>query len=159
KREAVVCLDAATGRTLWSHEDEVRHQDVQSGAGPRATPTFADGHIFSLGATGMLNCLDAATGERKWSRDIADDAGARVPMWGFSCSPLVVGKRVVVFAGGDGEKTLLAYHTDSGKPAWSAPAGKVSYSSPHLASIGGEDHLLFANDRGLLAFAPSSGEL
>jgi outer membrane protein assembly factor BamB len=159
KREAVVCLDAATGQTLWSHEDEVRHQDVQSGAGPRATPTFADGRVFALGATGLLNCLDAATGARKWYRDIAADAGAKVPMWGFSCSPLVVGKRVVVFAGGDGEKTLLAYDADSGELAWSAPAGKVSYSSPHLASLGDEEHLLIASDRGLLAFAPLSGEL
>src|SRR5262249_48428217 len=41
--EAVVCLDATTGHTLWSHWDAVRHEDVQAGAGPRATPTFADG--------------------------------------------------------------------------------------------------------------------
>src|SRR5262249_42252999 len=155
--EAVVCLDAASGRTLWSHRDEARHEDVQGGAGPRATPTFADGRIFALGATGILNCLDAATGDRKWFRDIAADAGTKVPMWGFSSSPLVVGNRVVVFAGGDSEKTLLAYRTDSGKPAWSAPAGKVSYSSPQLAPLGDGTQLLFVSDRGLSSFDPSSG--
>jgi hypothetical protein len=78
-------------------------------------------------------------------------------MWGFSSSPLVVGGLVVVFAGGEGEKTLLAYRTDSGQLAWSAPAGKRSYSSPHLASVGGETQLLFVSDRGLSAFDPSSG--
>jgi outer membrane protein assembly factor BamB len=155
--EAVVCLDAATGRKLWRHKDRARHQDVQGGAGPRATPTFAQGRLFTLGATGILNCLDARTGKRNWSRDLAADAGIRVPMWGFASSPLVVGKRVVVFAGGDTEKTLRAYRMDSGKPAWSSAAGKISYSSPQLASVGGETHLLFVSDAGLFAFDPSSG--
>lgn len=156
--EVVVCLDTMNeGRTLWSHKDAVRHEDVQGGAGPRATPTFAGGRLFTLGATGILNCLDAATGERRWSRDIAADTGAKVPMWGFSSSPLVVGKRVVVFAGGESDKTLLAYDIDSGGPAWSAAAGKVSYSSPHLASVGGERQLLFVSDGGVFAFDPSTG--
>jgi outer membrane protein assembly factor BamB len=156
-QEAVVCLDAANGRTLWSHEDAARHEDVQGGAGPRATPTFADGRLFALGATGILNCLDAETGQRKWSRDIAADAGTAIPMWGFSSSPLVAGNLVVVFAGGQAENTLLAYRADSGQPAWSAPAGKVSYSSPQRASLGGEPQLLFVSDRGLSAFEPTSG--
>src|SRR5262249_48716772 len=158
-REAVVCLDAANGRTLWSHQDAARHEDVQGGAGPRATPTFAEGRIFALGATGILNCLDAATGDRQWSRDLAADAGTKTPLWGFSSSPLVVGNRVVVFAGGDSDRTLLAYDTDSGEPGWSAAAGKVSYSSAQLAPVGGATQLLFVSDQGLSAFDPSSGAL
>jgi outer membrane protein assembly factor BamB len=159
EQEAVVCLDAATGDTLWSHLDAARHQDVQGGAGPRATPAFAEGRIFALGATGLLNCLDAGTGDCKWSRDIAADAETKIPMWGFSSSPLVVGNSVVVFAGGDGEKTLLAYRADTGVPVWSAAAGKVSYSSAQLTSVGGEKQLLFVSDRGMSAFDPSSGKL
>jgi outer membrane protein assembly factor BamB len=155
--EAVVCLDAATGRTMWSHRYAARHEDVQGGAGPRATPTFTDGRLFALGATGILNCLQAASGECLWSRDVAADAGTNVPMWGFASSPLVVGGLVVVFAGGESEKTLLAYRIDSGSPAWAAPAGKTSYSSPHLASIDGEAQILFVSDQGLAAFDPSSG--
>jgi outer membrane protein assembly factor BamB len=162
QKDAVVCLDVGSGKTLWSHEDEARHEDVQGGAGPRATPTFADGRIFALGATGILNCLDAETGERHWSRDIARDAATRVPMWGFSSSPLVIADLVVVFAGNDrgaSQTTLLAYDKNSGKPAWSALAGQRSYSSPQLASIGGEPQLLFESERGLLAFDPANGAI
>src|SRR5262249_49979040 len=74
-------------------------------------------------------------------------------------SPLVVGDLVIVFAGGEPANTLLAYRTDSGQLAWSAPAGRISYSSPHLASIDGEPQVLFVSDAGLTAFDPSSGAL
>src|SRR5262245_10304888 len=133
-----------------------------SGSGPRATPMFADGRIYSLGATGILNCLDAATGQRKWFRDIAADAETKVPMWGFSSSPLVVGDVAVVFAGDDTgmtDRTLLAYRKDTGKPAWSAQAGQRSYSSPQLAIVDGEPQLLLVSERGLLAFNPSTGAM
>jgi outer membrane protein assembly factor BamB len=159
-REAVVCLDTANGRTLWSHQDAARHEDGQGGAGPRATPTFSDGVIFALGATGILNCLDAATGDPKWSRDIAADAETKVPVWGFSSSPLVAGGLVVVFAGSESsasQKTLLAYHANSGGPSWSAAAGNFSYCSPQLALVGDETQLLFVSEEGVFAFDPSSG--
>jgi hypothetical protein len=159
-QEAVVALDAATGKTLWSHQDMARHDDGQGEAGPRATPTFADGRIFTLGATGILNCLDAESGERKWFRDITADAGTKRPVWGFSSSPLVVGNEVVVFAGSeasDSHKTLLAYRIDSGDLAWAAAAGNFSYSSPQLATFGDQAQLLFVSETGLFALDPSSG--
>jgi outer membrane protein assembly factor BamB len=155
--EAVVCLDVADGREVWAHEDPVRHEDGPSGAGPRATPTFADGRIYALGATGVLNCLDAAGGKRLWSHDIAADSGAKVPIWGFASSPLVVEGVVVVFAGGEGDKGLLAYRVDSGDLAWTAPAGRFSYSSPQTAALGRKKQILFLGDRGLTAFDPDSG--
>jgi hypothetical protein len=155
--EAVVCLDAASGREVWAHEDVTRFWDGQAGAGPRATPTFADGRLYTLGGTGILNCLDAATGARQWWHDLTADAGAKKPIWGFSSSPLVVRARVIVFAEGEGDKRLLAYRTGTGSPAWTAAAGQNSYSSPQLASFEGEAQVLFLGDQGLTAVDPVSG--
>jgi outer membrane protein assembly factor BamB len=155
--EAVVCLDADTGREIWAHEDTARFEDGQAGAGPRATPTFADGRVYALGATGILNCLDASTGERKWSHDIAAESDAQRPIWGFSSSPLVIEGMVIVFAGGDGDKGLLAYRADSGEPAWTVAAGQNSYSSPHRVQIDGKEMVLFVGERGLTAIDPVSG--
>ncbi len=157
--EAVVCLDATTGREVWVHTDTARFSDDQAGPGPRATPTFADGRLFTLGATGILNCLDAITGERKWSHDLVTEMGAKLPIWGFSSSPLVVHGLVVVFAEGDGEKTLLAFDTGSGQLAWTADAGKAGYGSPQLMSVDGGEQILFLSMNGLSGFDPLSGKV
>jgi outer membrane protein assembly factor BamB len=78
-------------------------------------------------------------------------------MWGYSSSPLVVDDKVIVFAGGEGDRNLLAYRTDSGEPAWAAPAGHDSYSSPQLATVGGRRQCLLLGDHGLTAVDPATG--
>jgi outer membrane protein assembly factor BamB len=157
--EAVVCLNAQTGKEIWVHQDKGRWSDGQAGAGPRATPVFAAGRIFSLGGTGILNCLDAATGRPVWSRNLVNDSGASIPMWGFSSSPLIAEKIVVVYAGGDKGKELLGYQAETGEIAWTTATGPISYSSAQLASIGGENQVLFLSDRGLIAVDPLTGKV
>jgi outer membrane protein assembly factor BamB len=158
-QETVVCYEAPTGKEVWVHEDSARFKETVSGAGPRATPTFAGGRLFTMGATGLLNCLDAATGERLWTRDVAAEAPAKPPMWGFSSSPLVVEDLVIVFAGGEGDRNLLAYRTYSGEPAWAAPASHLSYSSPQLVTLCGRPQCLLLGDLGLTAVDPSTGNV
>jgi outer membrane protein assembly factor BamB len=157
--EAVISLDAVTGEEIWAHEDKSRFWEAVAGAGPRATPTFVDGRLYTLGGKRMLDCLDAGSGRLLWSCDIVKDSGALVPMWGFSSSPLVVAGMVVVYAGGEPDKGLLAYHADSGKPAWTAATGPISYSSPQLATIGDKEQILFLSDQGVMSVDPASGKL
>jgi outer membrane protein assembly factor BamB len=159
EQEAVVCLDTNTGHELWAHEDAVRFWDGQAGAGPRATPTFVDGKLYTLGATGLLNCLDAASGKMLWQRDIVADTKAPLPMWGFASSPLVVDDVVIVFAGGSESKGLVAYRAASGEPQWTAATGPISYGSPQPVQIGGETQILFLSDFGLVAVRPETGEV
>lgn len=156
--EATIALEASTGRRLWSHEDATRFWDAQSGAGPRATPTFANGRLYTQGATGRLNCLDAATGHLVWSRDIAEDSNAPRPMWGFSSSPLVVDDLVIAYSGGQ-PQALLAYAANTGKPVWNAAAGAIGYSSPQLETLAGEPQVLLLTDLGLMSVEPQSGKV
>lgn len=157
--ERVVCYDAATGKEVWAHADTTRHSDSESGAGPRATPTFSDGRIYSLGATGRLNCLDAATGKLIWTHDIVEDSKATRPIWGFSSSPLVSKGIVTVFAGGPDGKSALGYKADSGELAWSAGKGTNSYCSMHPATIAGVEQLILVSGEGMTSFDPASGKV
>jgi outer membrane protein assembly factor BamB len=157
KKEAVVCYDALTGQEIWSYEYPGRFEETVSGAGPRATPTYAKGHVFAVGATGIFNCLDAKTGKMQWSKDLAAEASAKVPQWGFSSSPLVYKDLVIVFAGGQSDRNLIAYEIDSGETAWTAAAGKDSYSSPELTTIAGKPVCVMLADAGLTAVDPLTG--
>jgi outer membrane protein assembly factor BamB len=159
EKEAVVCYDAATGEELWAHADPIRFEETVGGPGPRATPTFSEGWLYALGAKGTLNCLDPATGKVRWSRDVAAESKAKVPMWGFSASPLVAQGVVTVFAGGAGGKSVMAYHASSGEPAWSAGDGKDSYGSTQLMSVGGTDQVLIVAEDGMTSLEPSAGKV
>jgi len=154
--EVVACRDAENGAEVWLHEDPVRFDEALSGAGPRATPTFANGSLFTLGATGILNCLDPATGRAVWSRDIKAGTTIKPPMWGFASSPLVTDGLAIVYAGG--EKGLLAFRADTGEPAWSAVTGVQSYTSPQLATLAGQRQVLFFSDAGLIGVDPATGK-
>ena len=157
--ELTVCYDAATGAELWSHKDATRFNEVVAGPGPRGTPTFDGGAVYSLGANGNLHCFDAATGAVRWSRDILADSGAKIPQWGYSGSPLVADGIVSVFAGGPAGKSVLGYKVDTGDLAWSAGEGALSYCSTQLATIGGRKQLLMSTEVGLTAFEPATGEV
>jgi outer membrane protein assembly factor BamB len=153
--ETISCYDAATGKPVWMHRDAARFYESNAGAGPRATPTLSDGRLYALGATGILNALDAGDGRVVWSRNAAADTGTKVPGWGFSGSPLVVGDLVVVAAAG----TLAAYDRASGEPRWTGPKAGCCYSSPHLATVGGVRQIVLLNGPGAVGVAPEDGRV
>lgn len=159
KDELIVCYDANTGAQIWVHKDDARFTESIAGPGPRATPTFHEGKLYVMGATGLLNCLDAATGRLIWSRDIVKDSGASLPTWGFSSSPFVVDGVATVFAGGPDGKSVLGYDVETGEPAWQAGEGKSSYCSMQPARLDGVEQLLMATEQGLAAFQPQGGEV
>jgi outer membrane protein assembly factor BamB len=160
ENEAVVCFDIPTGKEHWSYVEPARFEEVVAGAGPRATPTFVSGRLFTQGASGKLNCLDAATGEIIWSRDIRVDAALEaLPQWGISSSPLVTHGAVITFAGGKDGKSVLAYDAATGEPKWQGGLGTHGYASPQLHTAGGVDQVLMVSDHGLQAFDPETGKL
>jgi outer membrane protein assembly factor BamB len=156
--EATVCLDSATGDELWAHIDKARFWDGQAGAGPRATPTFHDGKLYTFGATGLLDCLDAATGKLLWQRDVVAETKAPLPMWGFSSSPLIASGVAIVYAGGPEERGLVAYDANTGEPAWHAPSGPISYSSAQEITVDGQKQVLLLSDTGVIAVDPANGK-
>lgn len=158
EQEVVICYDAATGEPVWIHEDEARFWESVSGAGPRSTPTFVDGRLFTVGATGVVNALDAATGQRLWAHDLKTEHNAVIPLWGLSGSPLVVDGLVVVFGGGENQENLIAWQVDTGALAWKAEAGTQSYSSPQLITIDGVPQVLMYSDVGITAVDPATGK-
>jgi len=153
--EVVACYRATNGQPVWTHRDAARFFESNGGAGPRATPTFCNGRVYTFGATGILNALNASNGAVVWSRNAAADTGTEVPTWGFASSPLVVGDVVIVAAAGQ----LVAYDLTTGSRRWLGPAGGGSYSSPHLLTIDGVEQILLMSEASATCVALADGKL
>jgi outer membrane protein assembly factor BamB len=153
--EIVACYDVTTGKPVWKHSDAVRFYESVGGPGPRGTPTLSNGRVYALGATGVMNVLDEGTGAVMWSRNAVSDTGAKIPGWGISGSPLVVGDLVIVAASGN----LVAYDLATGKPRWFGPRGGNSYSSPQLVTIDGVPQILLMTSTGATSVALADGKL
>ena len=153
--EVVACYKVTTGEPVWRHSDAARFWESNAGAGPRGTPTLSDGRVYTFGGTGIVNVLDAGDGAVVWSRNAASDTKAKLPIWGFASSPLVVDDLVIVAASG----ALVAYDLATGDPRWFGPVGGESYSSPHLLMIDGVAQILTLSGAGLSSVTPTDGTL
>lgn len=155
EEELVTAYQRASCELAWVHAERVRFEESNAGAGPRATPTWHAGTLYTLGATGILNALEAASGAPRWTRDAARDTGESVPEWAFAGSPLVVGELVVVALSG----RLAAYACASGELVWLGPVGGASYGSPQLATLAGVEQLLLLAGGSVLGVSPTDGTL
>ncbi|QDT98808.1 PQQ-binding-like beta-propeller repeat protein [Gimesia aquarii] len=164
EKETVVCYDALSGKQIWNHHDDVRFTEVLGGPGPRATPTFYDGMIYSMGATGILNCLNAVTGELVWSKSLLEENDLNNLQWAMSGSPLVWEDLVIVNQGIPQEtseskpQSVIALDRLTGEEVWSSGSHKSSYSSPQLSLLNEEPQLLIFHSKGLEGFTPQEGK-
>jgi outer membrane protein assembly factor BamB len=162
-KEAVVCYDTDTGLERWVHDYPARFLDEthMGGNGPRATPTIADGDVYSLGGTGELVCLNAADGKLKWRVNVLD--GNKNIMWGLSGSPLVYDRFVVVNPGKQEKDkspkygALTAFDRKTGELVWNSGDAHAGYSSPMLATLAGKRQVLLFDGVGIAGFDAEKG--
>jgi outer membrane protein assembly factor BamB len=153
----VIALDAATGRTVWATPNGPSYYNGY-GSGPRGTPTIDGDRLYALSATGDLACLDAATGRVIWRKDLVREYRSSVPDWGYSESPLVVGDRVLVHAGGP-NASIVALHKLTGATFWSSQSDRAGYSSAVVARVGDITQAIYFSDRRTLGVDVRDGRL
>jgi len=158
-QEVVAAYDVATGRELWTNAWAAAFSERMGGDGPRATPTWDDGRVYALGATGELRSLDEATGRTVWRTNILADAGAANLQWGMAASPLIVDHTVVVLPGGRNGQSVAAYDRQSGKRVWAALDDQQAYSSPMLVTLAGVRQILVFSASRLVGLTPDRGEV
>lgn len=143
-QDRVTCLDARSGRELWSvGYDSPAHGRQSTGdeglySGPTSTPEFDSetGFLFTLGCDGDLNCWNTRDNGRKvWGINLYEQFGVprrpkfgRSPVrdYGYTTAPLVVGEWVIVEVGDD-DGNLIAFSKRNGERVWASeykrPAG------------------------------------
>lgn len=181
-REIVECLHAQTGDSLWKYDYETDFKDPYGfNGGTRCSPALSNTHSYTLGPQGKLLCLDLATGKKTWERDLDKDWKIPEHFFGFGCSPILYEDKLIVLVGGQPNSAVVAFDSKTGKTLWerggkdtwsgvpvTSESGNrpyvwtgdetlTSYSTPVVATIHGQPHLLCLLRQGLLSLDPSTG--
>lgn len=156
--EVVLCLDSATGKEKWKQSYRTKYKDdFGFDDGPRATPTIADDKVFTLGANGDLTAFELANGKKLWHHNLLDDYKPKKGYFGVACSPLVMGKKILVNAGGKGAG-IVCFDATNGKELWKSTDDGASYSSPVAAELDGKQAAVFLTRVGLRVLDPDNGK-
>ena len=158
-KEAITAYDVRTGRELWAFTYPALFDEVLGGPGPRATPVYFDGLIYSLGANGDFYCLSAKTGKPKWSKNILADNRAKNTHWAMAASPLIVDEKVIVTPGGASGKSIVAYNRLTGAPIWTSLNDRAAYTSPILATLAGRKQIVWISGARAVGLAVEDGKL
>ena len=154
-RDVVYCFDAETGHEIWQHGYATPLDPKYYEGGPSATPTLADGNVFTLGKTGEVYCLDAASGAVRWHASLAQEHGLKVPTWGFSGSALIIDNLVVLNVGTHG----LALNKADGALVWSTGTKEAGYSTPVEYEVDGMQCVALFGVDTLAGVAIKTGEV
>ena len=158
-QEVAAAYDVLTGRELWTNAWNATFIESMGGPGPRATPSYYEGTLFALGATGELRALDASNGKVRWRANILEDADAGNLNWGMAASPLVVGTTVVTLPGGGNGRSIVAYDRATGHIAWAALDDEGAYSSPMRMTLAGVDQIVVFLASRVVGVSPDRGAL
>jgi outer membrane protein assembly factor BamB len=156
--EFVVCLDAASGKEIWRFRNDSNFVNDQ-GNGPRGTPTVEGDVVYSFGAQGILSALNAKDGSKIWVHDVKKDLNGKVPIWGFSSSPLIEGGLLILPVGGTENNAIVAFNKKTGAIAWRSQGDEPGYSSAVAVTIKGVRQILVFSGTKLLSVAPADGKL
>ncbi|MFQ5928498.1 MAG: PQQ-binding-like beta-propeller repeat protein [Acidobacteriota bacterium] len=159
RQEVVAAYDMETGREQWTHSWKAEFRESMGGDGPRATPTWDEGRLYALGATGELHCLEASTGKLMWARNILVDNGANNLEWGMAASPLIIDEKVIVLPGGRSGKSVVAYNKLTGEPIWKSLNDKQAYTSPMLVTLAGQRQILVVSAPRAMGVTVEDGSL
>lgn len=152
--DTIVCLDAASGKTVWQHTYPSQLGDKYFEGGTTGTPTVHGDRVYTLSRWGDVFCLDAAGGKVVWSTNIQKEHGIRVPGWGFSGAPLVYENVLLLNAGDAG----LGLDKATGKILWQSANKDAGYSTPYPAKFGAEQLMILGSAQSYVAVNPLTGK-
>ena len=157
--EVMQALDASTGKTIWQTRYaapvKVNPAADAHGPGPKATPAFAGGRLYTLGMGGIVTAFDAASGKQLWQKP----ATAKLPLYGTAASPLVDRGLVIVNVGGHDEGALTAFDANTGTVKWSWNGDGPSYASPVVADIDGVRQVIALTQDNVVGVSAADGRL
>jgi len=143
--EVLVCMDAASGRTLWKTTFPQRGNNHQTHKhrGHFPVALVADGVVYQPGTTGRLYAVEAATGKLLWEYPDATPEVHVTTKGGIDChapGPVLLGGVVMFAASG----RVHGVDAKDGAKRWQRP---LWHRTSLLPWSGGGKSLVIASDR------------
>lgn len=156
-REFLIAFNVADGKEVWA-TPHGKTFDNDRGGGPRGTPTVDGDRVYALGGSGDLSSLDARTGKVIWTQNVLSKFGGSNIRWGISESPLVVGDKVIVNAGGR-DASIVALKKTDGSLIWKSQSDEAGYSSGLAVQVGNSTQVIFFTGNRAIALDVKDGKL
>ena len=155
----LMCLDPATGDTLWTFDYETLRFNIVPGepetnqGGPVVTPTIYNKRAYHTTRDGRIFCLDAITGTLIWQHTFSDLFDVPQPRWGFSASPVIIDGVIYMDLG-----KIVAMRADNAEVLWQTKDYTQSYASPTPFTFKGKDYLAAFPLDGLVVVERGTGK-
>ncbi len=160
-QERLHCLDAATGKVLWTQAYDVTYPDwafaADQVAGPTSTPCVHEGKAYTLGERGDVFCVDAGTGAVLWHRNMIDEY--KMKEFTGNVSPLIEGGLLILPIGGKPDAGVVALDKDTGKEVWRSLDEDQTNSSPIVITAAGRRQLIIWTQQSVSSLDPATGKV
>ena len=155
--EVITAVDAATGTVVWQTGYRAAYTPGSPasahGAGPKATPLFHLGKLYTLGISGIVSAFDARTGRLVWQKP----APPEHPFYGAAVSPVGYEGLVIVHPGNYGP--LTAFDANTGGIKWTTPNTDGVFASPTIVDLDGVRQVVSMTQRTVAGVSVADGAL
>ncbi|HEX8139629.1 MAG TPA: PQQ-binding-like beta-propeller repeat protein [Pyrinomonadaceae bacterium] len=163
EEEVLRALDAATGKEIWRSGQPIAYEMHPAarghGKGPKSTPVYSQGRIYTFGITGVLSCHEAQTGKLRWRKEFSKEYPNTSPLYGTAMSPVVTDGLVIAHVGGHDRGALTAFDAETGAVRWAYTADGPAYASPIVLTLLGTRQVVTFTQKELVGVATANGNL
>lgn len=153
----VICLEADTGREVWSYRYGWPYDGGGLYPGPRSTPAWYQNRVYFAAPDGTVGCLNAENGTLFWSKNPKQQYHGQGTDFGCACSPLLVEGKLIVPVGGR-TASVIALNAQNGELVWASGDAPASYCTPVPITFQGRTHVVTLLENSLTAFDLQRGK-
>ena len=151
--ETVWCLSSNSGDVEWTHKYPGELIPNLHEGGPCSTPTVDGDRVYTLGKEGQLFCLSVIDGSTIWKSALQEKLGVKLPEWGFSSSPLILGNQLILEAG-----RVVSFDKMSGEVLWQTEVHEAGYGTTAAFEHHGKTLLATLDCDGLRVVESADGQ-
>jgi outer membrane protein assembly factor BamB len=131
---------------------------LEHGKGPKATPVYHQGRIYTLGISGILAARDAKNGKLIWRKDFAGKYPKTSPLYGAAASPVIEKNLLIAAVGGHDKGALIAFDAATGAEKWAYDQDGPAYASPVVVTLASVRQVVTFTQKELVSVDAANGK-